>query len=47
LKAQLAKETPATLAADCTAFSQALKSMIDDPEGRDAEQVYEDQLGSK
>ena len=47
LKTQLAKETPATLATDCNAFSQALKSMIDDPEGRDAERLYEDQLGSK
>jgi hypothetical protein len=47
LTAQLAKETPATLAADCNAFAQVLKFMIDDPEGRDAEHGYEDQLSSK
>jgi hypothetical protein len=45
-KARLAKETAATLAADCNAFSHVLKSMIDDPAGRDAERGFEEQLGA-
>jgi hypothetical protein len=46
-KAKLAKEAPESIAADCNAFSLLLKSMIDDPAGRNAEHGYEEQLGKK
>jgi hypothetical protein len=46
VKARLANETPESLAADCNEFSYLLKSMIDDPAGRDAERGFEERLGA-